>query len=268
MMQFGPLTLKRCRYGWMLFSGPYIGKCFELYGEYSESELEVMRAFVRAGDVVIDVGANIGDLTVPLSQMVGADGRVYAFESHSEVFNVLCANLALNGIRNTKPVNSFVAASADVDTSSPVWGRNAFVSETFGAGFMALDDLDVPSCRMIKVDVDGKELDVLKSGEMLIERHRPVLYVENDVRDASPGLIRFMQQKLGYRLYWHPAAIFRPDNFFGNAVNHWAPRNIVSLMMLGLPDEMTSTVEGLRPVAGPDDWWIETAKVSNQLPPS
>jgi hypothetical protein len=50
-MQFGPLTLKRCRYGWMLFSGPFIGKCFDLYGEYSESELEVMRTFVREGDV-------------------------------------------------------------------------------------------------------------------------------------------------------------------------------------------------------------------------
>jgi hypothetical protein len=36
-MQFGNLTLKQCKYGWMLFSGPYIGKCFELYGQYSES---------------------------------------------------------------------------------------------------------------------------------------------------------------------------------------------------------------------------------------
>src|SRR6202000_552070 len=33
-MQFGPHTLKKCRYGWMLYSGPTIGKCFEMYGEY------------------------------------------------------------------------------------------------------------------------------------------------------------------------------------------------------------------------------------------
>src|SRR6202011_3442622 len=77
-MQFGNLTLKQCKYGWMLFSGPYIGKCFELYGQYSESELSVMRAFLGEGSTVIDVGANIGDLTIPLAKMVGTSGRVYA----------------------------------------------------------------------------------------------------------------------------------------------------------------------------------------------
>jgi hypothetical protein len=45
-MQFGNLTLKQCKYGWMFFSGPYIGKCFELYGQYSESEISIMRAFL------------------------------------------------------------------------------------------------------------------------------------------------------------------------------------------------------------------------------
>jgi 2-polyprenyl-3-methyl-5-hydroxy-6-metoxy-1,4-benzoquinol methylase len=55
----------------MLFDGHYIGKCFDLYGEYSESEVNIMRGLVRSGDTVIDVGANIGDLTLPLAQMVG-----------------------------------------------------------------------------------------------------------------------------------------------------------------------------------------------------
>lgn len=73
-MQFGPLTLKHCKYGWMLYSGPTIGKCFEVYGQYSESEVAMMRGFLRPGDTVIDVGANIGDLTVPLSRMVGDSG--------------------------------------------------------------------------------------------------------------------------------------------------------------------------------------------------
>jgi ubiquinone/menaquinone biosynthesis C-methylase UbiE len=80
-MQFGNLMLKQCKYGWMLFSGPYIGKCFELYGQYSESEISVMRAFLGEGSTVIDVGANIGDLTIPLAKIVGSSGRVYAIES-------------------------------------------------------------------------------------------------------------------------------------------------------------------------------------------
>src|SRR5215468_9331910 len=102
----------------MLFSGPFIGTCFDLYGQYSESEVAMMRSFLRDGATAIDVGANIGDLTLPLSEIVGESGRVYAIESHPENFNVLCANLALNGIRNTKALNAFVATSEQVDTSS------------------------------------------------------------------------------------------------------------------------------------------------------
>jgi hypothetical protein len=49
-MQFGALKLKRCRYGWMFFSGLYIGKCFDLCGEYTEAEVAMMRRFLRAGD--------------------------------------------------------------------------------------------------------------------------------------------------------------------------------------------------------------------------
>jgi FkbM family methyltransferase len=254
-MQFGHLKLKFCRYGWMLFSGPFIGKCFDLYGQYSESEIGMMRAFLREGSTVVDVGANIGDLTVPLSRIVGNSGRVYAIESHLDYFNVLCANLALNLIRNTKPINAFVAASKTTDTASKVWGEFAYVSETWAPQFMALDALDLAACDLIKVDVDGKELEVLQSGEMQIERFRPVLYFENDVREASSDLLSYVMQKLGYDLYWHPAPIFDPNNFFGNSFNHWAPKEIASLMVLGVPAEHKRPISGLRPIHDKNDWW-------------
>jgi len=48
-MQFGRLKLKHCRCGWMLFSGSYVGKCFDLYGQYGESEVTLMRQFLREG---------------------------------------------------------------------------------------------------------------------------------------------------------------------------------------------------------------------------
>jgi FkbM family methyltransferase len=254
-MQFGRLQLKACKYGWMLFSGPFIGKCFDLYGQYSESEVAMMRAFLREGSTVVDVGANIGDLTVPLSRIVGDSGRVYAIESHPEYFNILCANLALNAIGNTKPINVFVATSENVDTSSKAWGEFAYVSRTWATQFLALDALDLAACDLLKVDVDGKELDVLQSGEMQIERHRPILYFENDVREASAELLSYARDKLGYDLYWHPAPIFDEDNFFGNPVNHWAPRTVVSLMVLGVPAERKQAISGLKPIRDKNDWW-------------
>ena len=255
-MQFGNLSLKQCKYGWMLFYGPFIGKCFELYGQYSESEVALMRAFLREGGTVIDVGANIGDLTIPLARIVGESGRVFAIESHPEHINVLCANLALNDIRNTKPINAFVATSDKVDTASEVWGKFAYVSEGWDTQFLALDSLELTACDLIKVDVDGKEMEVLQSGEMQIERFRPVLYFENDVREASPALLSYLMSKMGYDLYWHPAPIFDEDNFFGNPVNHWAPRNIISLMVLGIPSERKTAMPDLRRITDKNEWWV------------
>ena len=254
-MQIGKLKLKLCRYGWMLYAGPYIGTCFDLYGQYSESEIALIRLLVPPGGTIIDVGANVGSLTIPMSRIVGDAGRVYAIESHPETFNILCANLALNAIANTRPINAFVAASENVDTGSAVWGEYAYVGRTWATQFVALDALDLAACDLIKVDVDGKELEVLQSGEMQIERFRPNLYFENDVRDASPDLLSFAIDKLGYDLYWHPAPIFDADNFFDNPVNHWAPNSINSLMVLGIPAERKVTLTGLRRVASKDEWW-------------
>jgi predicted RNA methylase len=219
----------------MLAHGPYIGRCFELYGEYSEAEVQVFRAVIRPGNTVIDVGANIGDLTVPMSLIAGENGRVYAIESHADTYNILCANLALNGIRNVRPINAFVADNAQTDTAGP-WGAYGFVSEVWQPPFMAIDALGLQSCSFIKIDVDGKELEVLRSAESTIARLRPVVYFENDIPEKSPALFEYLMDRQ-YQLYWHPAPIFSPDNFFGNPVNHWAPNNVVSLMILAIPEE-------------------------------
>jgi FkbM family methyltransferase len=252
-MQLGKYQLKQCRYGWMLFAGPYIGKCFELYGEYSESEVNVIRNFVGNGAIAVDIGANIGDLTIPMSRFAGEGGRIYAIESHTEHYHVLCANLALNGITNVKALNCFIANSQTVDTAGQ-WGKFGYVSETWGANIVSLDSLELPACSFIKVDVDGKELEVLQSSERCLEAYRPVVYFENDLREASPALLQHLLDRR-YDIYWHPAPIFAPNNFFGNPVNHWHPKNILSLMMLAIPKEKNTYQVSLRKVSEKDEWW-------------
>ena len=252
-MEFGKLKLKRCRYGWMLFAGPVIGKCFELYGQYSESEIMMMRAFLRPGDTVVDVGANIGDLTLPLAQFVGNEGRVYAIESHPYTFNVLCANLALNDIANVKPLNTFVTTRGDRDTASRQFGPDAYVSPTWETSFMVLDDLDLAAFNLLKIDVDGKELSVLQSGAMQIERFRPTLYLENDSRETSSPLLAYLLG-LDYDLYWHLAPVFESDNYFGNPINHW-PGTMISPMVVGVPSERKIEIPGLDRIRSPDAWW-------------
>jgi hypothetical protein len=254
-LEFGDLKLRECLHGWMLFNGPYIGRCFELYGEYSESEVDVFRAHVRPGSYAVDVGANIGDLTLPLARLAGEEGRVFAFESHPESFNVLCANLALNRVRNVRPINQFLADSPDVSTASDVWGEHAYVGDVWSPAIAPLDALGLTRCDFIKIDVDGKELEVLRSGERTIRSCKPVLYFENDVRDRSAALLDYVLSTLGYRVFAHVAPIFRADNFYGNPVNAWAPRNVCSKMMLALPSGKDPLLDMQPEVTSPGFWW-------------
>lgn len=242
-IKFGPLTLKKCRYGWMLFNEGYVGTCFELYGEYSESELACLRNFIVPGDIVLDIGAYVGDLTIPLAQMVGPEGRVYAMEGSPSHSYMLCANLALNQITNAIPINARVGTQ----------GQPAVIYENKEVPTMAVDQLNLPACRLIKIDVDGGELAVIKGSANTIARHRPFLYFENDIKSASQALLGHVLG-LNYRLYWHFAPLFRPENFAGNPVNHWAPDNLVSFMILGIPRECEIAVNGLDEIKSPDEW--------------
>jgi len=231
-------------------SGSYIGKSFDLYGEYSEAEVSVMRSLLRSGDTVIDIGANIGDLTLPLAQMVGPEGQVIALESHADIFNVLCGNMALNQITHVRPINAFVK-----NNPGAVVGTQ-FVRSGVVPPSIKIDDLGLKTCGLIKIDVDGNELDVLQSGAATIDALRPFLYFENDKREKSKDLLAYLLGK-HYLLYWHVAPIFSPDNYFGNKVNAWAPNGKWSLMVLGVPQETGVTVTNLAQINKADEWVVD-----------
>jgi len=78
----------------------FVGKSLNTYGEWCQSEVLLFSSIVREGDVVIDVGANIGAFTVPLAKMVGTKGCVVAYEPQRQIYQLLSANIALNEIPN------------------------------------------------------------------------------------------------------------------------------------------------------------------------
>jgi hypothetical protein len=117
---------------------------------------------------------------------------------------------------------------------------------------MTLDRYALPALRLLKIDVEGMEREVLLGARQTIVKHRPILYVENDRKDNSPALIRLIEE-LGYRAYWHSPRLFNAQNFFGHAENVFS--NVASLNMLCLPNETPQSVTGFRQVTGPDDWW-------------
>ena len=58
--------VKDCRHGRLMYllNDAYIGRSLDVYGEYSEGEIALFRQLLRPGDVAVDVGANIGALTI------------------------------------------------------------------------------------------------------------------------------------------------------------------------------------------------------------
>jgi hypothetical protein len=89
---------------------------------------------------------------------------------------------------------------------------------------------------LLKIDVEGFELRVLKGSRAIIQRSRPLLYVENDRAEHSQELIEWLWE-MGYNLWWHTPPLYNPQNFFGVANNIYG--TIASLNMLGVPREVT-----------------------------
>ena len=145
---------------------------------------------LRPGDVVIDVGANIGWHTVLAAECVGAGGTVYAFEPDPANFAALDANCEANGL--TQVVRRRCAAGDRACegllwTSTENFGDHrmyAVPGETrpcVSAKIAALDDdpgTRLTGLRLVKIDVQGYEPKVLRGMTGLAERFRPALAME------------------------------------------------------------------------------------------
>lgn len=238
--------LTTTRYGRFLYNpnDTYIGRALERYGEAHEYELQLLRQLCGPGDCVFDLGANIGDHTVPLAQHVGEGGFVFAFEPQRIIFQMLCANVSLNDLLNVDCIHAAVGAESgtvlipeiDYSTEGNYGGIEvSSFSEGRPVPRIVLDDyVGVRSAALVKIDVEGMETDVLLGGRRFLERFRPVLYVENDRVERSAALIQLLYA-LKYRAYWHVAPLFNEDNFLGNRDNVF--QDIVATNLLCVPRE-------------------------------
>lgn len=73
------------------------------YGEYEPGLTDLVKRICKPGYVAVDVGANIGTLTLIMGELVGESGRVIAIEPQPEEYDKLVENIALNRMRQVKP---------------------------------------------------------------------------------------------------------------------------------------------------------------------
>ena len=78
----------------------FVGTSLDLYGEYSEAEVDGVKILLKPGDVVIEVGSNIGTLTVPMARAIGPTGVLHSYEPQPSNATLLRENMTHNGCDN------------------------------------------------------------------------------------------------------------------------------------------------------------------------
>ena len=229
-----------------------VGLSLATYGEYSEGEVSVFNKILKPGDVAIDVGANIGALTIPMAHLVGEGGCVHAFEASAANFDLLRQNVWQNKLVMATELYPLAASdkegSLKVDKQSALhaYSRKDINEGEFSVECITIDSLALPRCKLIKIDVDGHELQVLNGAAETIKRCRPVIYIENEIDAKREELVAWFIDH-GYRCFWHRPYLFNIDNFRGDKKNIFGA--LVSIMNVCIPDEEGYEVLALEEVS-------------------
>lgn len=197
-----------------------------LYGPFEKEELEFVSRFVQQGEIVMDIGANIGLFAVVMGLTVGRDGAVIAFDPVPSNIMRLRANLKENGI-SAEAVYELALGSANGQMNLKMSDDTAYASlhnveDGFGNGNVIqvnvrrLDDVwherGMPMISFIKMDVEGAELEVIEGGIEMLGHCRPTLLIEANTPQHLAKLNEVLQP-FGYR-HIHPAGFLSHNHLF------------------------------------------------------
>ncbi len=186
---------------------------------YEIGAVKLLRSLVHPGSIILDVGANIGTFTLPLSRAAGPTGGVHAFEPHPVLRERLTMNIALNNLRNV--------TVCDVALGSKQGEEMLYGSTTANQGMASLrqqpgvetpipcyvETIDnyvakfkLPRVDLIKIDAQGADFSVLEGAKSTLVMHKPSLYFEVAPYDLSlfgskPEEIYDLLHSIGYEIW-------------------------------------------------------------------
>lgn len=145
-------------------------------------EIEFCKREIKKGDTIIDAGANIGYFTLFFSKLVGEEGKVIAFEPDPTNFDILKKNIKLNGITNVELVKKGISNRNESMKlyKSDVSGGHSLIKNEWGKEFttiqtVTLDDyFNDQKIDLIKIDVEGFELEVIEGGTKLFNNNKKI----------------------------------------------------------------------------------------------
>lgn len=191
-------------------------------GTYEAGTLNIIQSCLRRGDVFIDIGANIGLMSLVASIAVGEEGVVYAIEPEPNNFRLLKQNVGINGIQNISLHNIGIAASRSKLTiyrnHNANRGTASFnpnspeASESAAVEVIPLDELVVQNAlsevRMLKIDVEGWEMEVLEGAvQLLCHPKAPIITIEyNTAFPIHKEIFEYISSVNNYQVFVLPHA--------------------------------------------------------------
>jgi FkbM family methyltransferase len=190
-----------------------------LQGERFVAERFLLATIVKRGMRIVDVGANIGYYALLFRRLVGPSGAIIAIEPSPENLPELRLNIEDNELENAKVFE--VAAGARKGNAWLLKGINSGIVDpnrgTYQIPVRSLDELLTERVDLIKIDVEGYEGFVLEGACKVIERDRPVIFLEFHPTAAAQfghsfeTLNTFLAQtynSISYHDIAHPSSIF------------------------------------------------------------
>jgi FkbM family methyltransferase len=226
------VTVRRSGFRWDLDLHEGIDFSIYLLGAFERSTERALHKLVRPGDIVFDIGSNLGAHTLGLAQSVGPTGAVFAFEPADYAFAKLKRNLSLNpqlearthahqillAARNDAPRQAELYASWPLTKCGSVHpkhqGRLVTTSQASVDtldSFVAREGID--RLNVIKIDVDGFEYPVLMGGLRALAKFRPILvmemspYVHTEQSQSFEALVALLRK---YEYSLQDAGTWRP----------------------------------------------------------
>jgi FkbM family methyltransferase len=203
--------------GHKMFLDPHDSLNLSINEVYEKAETDLAYKEVKEGNVILDIGANIGYYTLIFAKLAGPNGKVYAFEPDPDNFAILKKNIETNGYQNVVLVNKAVSDSNGKiklyksDTNS---GDHRIYDSDDGRGFteiecVRLDDFfrgNELSVDLIKMDIQGAEYKALSGMAELIKKNHSIkilseFWPEGLIRSgATPSAYLGLIENCGFKI--------------------------------------------------------------------
>ena len=202
--------IKQKNYNLRFYPVPFLGTLW-INPNYQHTANVFFSDYLKKGDKVVDIGANIGTVTIEASKKIENSGKVYSIEPHPQIYKYFIGNVRLNKLKNVKTFNfalgnkggvAFLLDKHSDDQNSIITNKNGIRVK-----LKKLDDLEINEdfIDLIILDAIGYEKFVVEGGKDILKRtkcvHFPVLEKFFKNFDYTYKDIFKIIENIGFKIY-------------------------------------------------------------------